>query len=159
MVPTMRRSLLTVPIIVVALALTACASLQRPEPVQVTVADIESLPAGGLEWRMMVRLRAQNPNGVPVEYDGVYLKLDVLDRTVATGVSNERGSIPRFGESIISVPLTVSMLRLMGDVLGMFGKPVDRITYKLDGKLDGPVFGSTRFQAQGELPLPGAATP
>jgi hypothetical protein len=34
------------------------------------------------------------------------------------------------------------------------GKPVDRLNYRLEGKLDGPGFGSTRFQAQGELTLP-----
>jgi hypothetical protein len=29
----------------------------------------------------------------------------------------------------------------------------------MEGKLDGPMFGSTRFQATGELSLPGAGAP
>ena len=155
----MRCSLKTVLMITVALTLSACASVQR-DPVQVTVADIESLPGEGLEFRMMVRLRVQNPNDAPVEYDGVYLKLDVLDKTFATGISDERGSVPRFGESIISVPVTVSALRMAAHALGMLdGKPIDKIHYNLDGKLNGPMFGSTRFQSQGEFALPGATSP
>ena len=39
------------------------------------------------------------------------------------------------------------------------GKPVDKLHYKLDGKLDGLTFGSTRFQAQGEFALSGAPSP
>jgi len=130
------------------------------EPVQVTVADIESLPGEDLEVRMLVKLRVQNPNDTPIEYDGVYLKLEVLDKTFATGVSNEHGSIPRFGEAIVSVPVTVSMLRMAVYALHMLGgTPVDKVKYKLDGELSGPMFGSTKFQAQGELALPGTTSP
>jgi len=130
------------------------------DPVQVTVADIESLPGEDLEMRMLIKLRVQNPNDVPLEYDGVYVRLEVLDKTFATGVSDERGSIPRFGESVVSVPVSVSMLRVAMQALRMIdGKPVDKVNYKLEGKLDGPMFGSTRFQAKGEFALPGTASP
>jgi hypothetical protein len=151
------RCLLTALLIVTALTLAGCASMPGRDPLQVSVADIESLPGEDLEMRMLVKLRVQNPNDAPVEYDGVYVKLDVLGKTFATGVSDERGSIPRFGESIVSVPVTVSMLRMAVNALRMLDdKPVDKLSYKMEGKLDGPTFGSTRFQAQGEFALPGA---
>ena len=154
----MRRSLLAGLLIVVAWALGACAVLEQRDPVQVTVADIDSLPGEDLEVRMLVKLRVQNPNDAPVEYDGIYLKLEVLGSTFATGVSNERGTIPRFSETIISVPMTVSTLRVVARTLGFFaaGTPVEKVNYKLDGKLDGPSFGSTRFSLNGEVGLPGA---
>lgn len=137
------------------MVLAGCAEMPGREPVQVTVAGMESLPGEGLEVRMLVRLRVQNPNDAPLDYNGVYVKLDVLDKTFATGVSDQRGSIPRFGESVVSVPVTVSVLRVALHALGMLdGKPVDKVKYKLSGKLDGPAFGSTRFEAQGELVLP-----
>jgi LEA14-like dessication related protein len=156
----MRTSFLAI-LLIIASILGACATLQS-EPVQVSVAGIESLPGEGLEMRMLVKLRVQNPNDAPIEYDGVYVKLDVLNKTFATGVSDERGSIPRFGESVIGVPVTVSTLRVAIHALGMFmldGKTTDKVNYKLDGKLDGPTFGSTRFQLQGELALPTATSP
>lgn len=146
--------------VLLALTVVSCASLAPRDPLQVTVADIESLPGEGLELRMLVKLRIQNPNDAPVEYDGVYLKLDVQDKTFATGVSDEHGSVPRFGESLISVPVTASALRLALHTFGLVsGKPLDKISYKLEGKLAGPAFGSTRFQSQGELALPGTASP
>jgi LEA14-like dessication related protein len=142
-------------ILLAVLALGACATLPGSEPLQVTVAGIDSLPGEGLELRMLVRLRVQNPNDAPLEYDGVYLKLDVQDRTFATGVSDQRGVVPRFGESVISVPVTASMLRTVLNVLGMLdGRQVDKLNYSLEGKLSGPLFGSTRFQAKGDLALP-----
>jgi len=152
----MRRSFLSIPVILALLALGGCAGMSGRDPVQVSVAGIESLPGEGLEMRMMVKLRVQNPGETPVEYDGVYVKLEVLDKTFATGVSDERGSIPRFGESVIGVPVTVSTLRVALNTLGFVlgDKPAEKVRYKLSGKLAGPSFGSTSFQSAGELALP-----
>ncbi|HEX6828620.1 MAG TPA: LEA type 2 family protein [Burkholderiales bacterium] len=152
----MRRSFLLIAVIIAVLNLGGCAAMPGREPIQVTVAGIESLPGEGLELRMMVKLRVQNPNDAPVEYDGVYVKLDVLDKTFATGVSDERGSIPRYGESVISVPVTISALRVALQTLGyvLNDNLPEKVNYKLSGKLGGPTFGSLSFQADGELTLP-----
>ena len=154
------RALLALLLAAVVLFCGACATLQR-DPVQVTVAGVESLPGEGLELRMMIKLRVQNPNDAPVEYNGVYVKLDVQDSTFATGVSDERGSIPRYGERVVNVPVTVSTLRLAARAVGFFldGRLTEKISYKLTGKLDGPTFGSTRFNAQGEFALPTLIAP
>ena len=79
--------------VVAVILLSACAALQRTDPLQVTVAGIEPLQGQGMELRMLVKLRVQNPNDAPIEYDGVSLKLDVQGNTFATGVSDERGSV------------------------------------------------------------------
>ena len=150
----MRCSVMSALMLGAALTLGGCASMPGRDPLQITVADIESLPGEGMELRMLIKLRVQNPNDAPVEYTGVYVKLDVLDKTFATGVSNQHGSIPRFGESIIGVPVTASMMRIALNAFGILnGQPVDKISYTLEGKLDGPVFGSTRFSAQGQFSL------
>jgi hypothetical protein len=142
----------------VALLLGACASFATRDPLQVTVAGVEPLPGEGLELRLLVEMRVQNPNDVPVDYDGVYVKLEVQGSTFATGVSDVAGSVPRFGEATIAVPVTVSALRMARQVLGVLdGEPVDRISFVLDGKLSGPGFAAERFQSQGEFKLPGAA--
>jgi LEA14-like dessication related protein len=141
--------------VAVAFLLAACAGMPGRDPVQVTVAGIESLPGEGMEMRMLVKLRVQNPNDAPIDYDGVYVKVDVQDKTFATGVSDQRGSVPRYGEAVIGVPVTVSVLRVALNVFRMLdGKGLDQVHYKLTGKLNGPTFGSTRFEAQGELALP-----
>jgi len=138
--------------------LASCAMLPGHDPLQVTVADIESVEGQGMEWRMLVTLRVQNPNDTPVEYDGAYLRMDVLDSTFATGVSDERGTVPRFGEALVRVPVTVSTVNIVRQVIGFAagGKAPDRISYRLEGKLNSPGFGSTRFDSHGELALPGS---
>jgi LEA14-like dessication related protein len=151
----MPRLLPVLRIVAATSLLAACALMPGRDPLQVNVADVESLPGEGFEFRMLVKLRVQNPNDAPVEYDGVYLKLDVLDKTFASGVSDERGVVPRFGEALITVPVTVSTLNLVRQTLGMMidGKRPEKLSYRLEGKLNGPMFGSTRFHSQGELPL------
>jgi LEA14-like dessication related protein len=137
--------------------LAACSMLPFHDPPQVSVAGVESLEGEGMELRMLVKLRVQNPNDVPIDFDGVYLRLDVLDRTFATGVSAAHGTIPRFGEGVVSVPVTVSIVNVGRYAFSLFqgGKVPERINYRLEGKLNGPGFGAVRFQSQGELSLPG----
>jgi hypothetical protein len=124
----------------------------------VTVAGVEALPGEGLELRMMVKLRVQNPNDSDFAFDGAYVELDVLGKTFATGVSDQAGMVPRFGETVVEVPVTVSVLRMVRQVMGVLdGRPVDKIDYVLEGKLNGTGFTSRRFRSEGELTLPTTA--
>lgn len=147
-----RRSFL---LAVAALAMAGCASLPQKDPVQVTVAGIEGLPGEGMEVRMLVKLRVQNPNEAAIHYTGVFVKLDVLGKTFATGVSDESGVVPGFSEAVIAVPVTVSVLRMVRQVVGMLdGQPVNKIRYEMSGKLNGGLFGTERFESTGEFELP-----
>ena len=154
---TSRRSLLALwGVCVLAALLSGCASVSNRDPIVVTVAGIESLPGEGMEMRLLVKLRVQNPNDAPVDYDGIALNLDVQGRSFASGVSAEAGSVPRFGEAVVAVPVTISMLRMVRQVVGMMdGKPVDRIEYELSGKLSSAsLFGTQRFSAKGDFRMP-----
>ena len=132
-----------------------CATLSSHDPLNVMVAGIEPLTGEGMEMRLLVKLRVQNPNDAPIEFDGVALNLDVQGRSFASGVSDETGVVPRFGETVVSVPVTVSMMRMMRQFAGMLdGKPIDKVTYSLDGKLSGTtLFGTQRFSASGDFKL------
>jgi len=139
-----------------ALALGGCASMPHKDPLQVTVVGIESLPdeGEGMEVRMLVKLRVQNPNAAEIAFSGAYLQFEVQDRTFATGVSDQTGVIPAFGEAVVSVPVTVSVLRMVRQVAGMLdGQPVDSIRYEMSGKLSGGAFSTERFSAKGEFSL------
>ena len=80
--PVLLRTVLTSA--VVGLLISGCAALQPRDPLQVTVAGIEPLQGQGLEIRMNVKLRVQNPNDQPLEYNGVALELHVQGKTFAT---------------------------------------------------------------------------
>lgn len=156
---TSRRAVLATALLASTLTIGGCASLPQSDPLDVTVAGIEPLQGEGMELRLLVKLRVQNPNDAPVDYDGVAVKLEVQDRTFATGVSDARGNVPRFGESIIEVPVTASAFRMVRSVVGMMGdQPPEKIAYRMSGKLSSPGFGSRRFSADGEFKLPAGTT-
>ena len=136
------------------LALGACAALNGRDPVQVNVVGIEPLPGQGLEWRMAVKLRIQNPNETPVEFDGIALDLDVRGTGFASGVSDQRGSVPRFGETVLVVPVSVSATSMLRQVINFATGDRARVSYELRGKLAGAGFSSLRFSSSGEVDLP-----
>jgi LEA14-like dessication related protein len=136
------------------LLLQGCAIFQRSDPLQVTVADIQPLEGQGLELRLLVKLRVQNPNDAPVDYNGVALEMDVQGKTFATGVSDAGGTVPRFGESVIAVPVTVSAFRMLGQAVALIRSGGGgKITYEMRGKLNGSGFNSMHFRTQGEFDL------
>jgi LEA14-like dessication related protein len=137
-----------------ALGLVGCASLQPTDPPKVSVVGIEPAAGEGLEARMQVKLRVQNPNDAPIEYNGIYVELDVQDKSLASGVSNQSGTVPAFGEAVIDVPMTLSVLGIAEHAMGLLsGKSMDKITYEMRGKLNSTTSGALRFKSQGELNL------
>ncbi|KMQ80000.1 Phosphonate ABC transporter phosphate-binding periplasmic component [Candidatus Burkholderia pumila] len=120
------------------------ASLFNREEMRVNVAGIEPLEGQGLEMRFAVKLRVQNPNDSPIDYDGVALDLDLNGHSFASGVSDQRGTgtVPRFGETLISVPVTISALSVARQALGYAsGDSVSKVSYAVRGRLAGGALG------------------
>lgn len=140
--------------------LTACASLSGREPVKVNVVAVQPLTGQGLELRFMVKLRVQNPNDAPVDFDGIAIDLDVRGTDFASGVSDQRGTVPRFGELVLSVPVTVSASSVIKQALSFAMGNREKLSYQLRGKLAGSGagagagFGGLRFTSSGEMDLP-----
>jgi LEA14-like dessication related protein len=138
-----------------ALLLVGCAALTAHDPPRVNVVGVEPLASEGLEIRLAVKLRIQNPNDAPIEYDGIALDLEVNGKPLATGLSDARGTVPRFGEAVLSVPVTISVLAAVRQAKGLIdGPPRDGLPYVLRGKLAGGVFGTVRFASEGTLAWP-----
>ena len=138
---------------------SGCATLTgQNDPVQVQVVGVEALPGEGLELRFLCKLRVQNPNDTPIEFDGVYVELEVRGSALATGVSDAAGTVPRFGEVVLSVPVTASALRMARQAIEFYmSSDRSRIDYVLRGKIAGPSFSAVRFESKGELALPTGA--
>ena len=144
-----------------SLLLAGCATLQGNDPLQVTVAGIEPLQGEGMELRMMVKLRVQNPNDAPIDYRGVALTMDVQGKTFASGVSDSSGTVAGFSEAVIAVPVTISAFRMVRQAIGLAtGDGARKISYEMKGKLSGSMFATKRFATRGDFELPAPdATP
>ena len=152
MIPSPRRTALLAGL--GAASLAGCAGLGFGEPVNVSVVGMEPLPGQGMEGRFLVKLRVQNPNDRPIEYDGVSIELDLRGNRLATGVSDERGTVPRFGEAIVQVPVSVPVSALVRQALGFATGDRTRADYRLRGRLASSGFGGVSFSSSGELTLP-----
>ena len=136
------------------LSLGACSSLTPRDPLHIDLVGIEPLPGEELEVRFALKLRVQNPNDSAVDFDGVALELEVNGRPLASGVSDQRGSVPRFGETLISVPVSISAFSAMRQAWGATDyRPGQGLPYVLRGKLAGGLFGTQRFVDSGQLSL------
>jgi LEA14-like dessication related protein len=137
------------------LLVTACATFG--DPLRVQVVGIEPLEGQGMEVRFAAKLRVQNPNEAPIDYDGVAIDLQVRGSAFASGVSDARGTIPRYGETVLTVPVTVSAFAIVRQALGFASGDRSKIDYDLRGKIGGSTFGSVRFESKGVLELPTGA--
>ncbi|MFJ2386166.1 LEA type 2 family protein [Pseudomonas koreensis] len=141
------------------LSLGACALFPNRDPVNINVVGLEPLPSQDLEVRFAIKLRVQNPNETAIDYNGIALDLEVNGRPLASGVSDQVGSIPRFSETVVSVPVSVSAFSVLRQTLGLSQtQTLDNLPYVLRGKLAGGVFGTMRFVDRGKLSLPKAAS-
>jgi LEA14-like dessication related protein len=150
-----QRGSLLVQLAFAVLVVGGCANLQRREPIDVIMVGVEPLQGEGLELRMLVKLRIQNPNDLPLDFNGVSVTMNVQGKRFATGVSDAGGSVPRFGEAIVNVPVSVSVLRIARQTVGVMNKDFrGTLNYEINGKLAGPAFNSVRFKSNGEFTLP-----
>ncbi len=85
--------------IAMLVALAGCQTLTDPEALRVAVVGVDPLPGHGMELRFAVKLRVQNPNNLSVDFDSLAVDLELDGEHIASGVSDQRGTLPRFGET------------------------------------------------------------
>lgn len=155
------KSLLGILLLVCGGVCSGCATLSGyDDSPSVRIVGIEPLNSEGLEARFEVKLRIQNPNESELSYDGVSVKVALNGNALLSGVSNLSGTIPRFSEDVISLPISVSAFGVVRQLLsmtanndsgnGVVNKP---IAYTLKGKLGAPngSLGGVRFTDSGEF--------
>ena len=145
-------------VLLMAYGLGACALFLRGDPVNISVLGLEPLPGQELELRMAVKMRVQNPNESPIDYNGIALNLEVNGQPLAAGVSDQQGHIGRYDEAVIVVPVSITAFSFLRQAYGL--GTVDSLKglpYKLRGKLAGGLLGTVRFTDEGKLDLPKGA--
>jgi LEA14-like dessication related protein len=143
------------------LILAGCAALNHRDALRISIAGMQPLEGEGMEARFAVQLRIQNHSNKPVDYDGIALDLDLRGMSFASGVSNQSGTIPGFGETVITVPVTVPATAILRQVfqIATSDRPgvETKVDYRLRGLLGGPGLAlGHRFDSTGEVTLPAA---
>lgn len=159
----MNRFLQTLLLLVLACVAGGCSQLPLRDPLRISLVGIEPLPGQGLELRMAMKLRVQNPNDSAVDFDGVALEVDLRGLSFASGVSSQLGSVPRYSEVVISVPVSVSAISVLRQGLSFANGDRSSVTYAIRGKIGGSMLNGSTFKTNGQIELPtsllGSTTP
>jgi LEA14-like dessication related protein len=142
------------------LGVCSCTTLApNSDPLTVSVAGVEPLEGEGFELRLAVKVRITNPNDAPVEYSGVALTLELNGKKFGTGASGDSGTVPRYGDTVVTIPISVGAFNMARQVLGFLngGDTTKAVQYAVHGKLEGGLFGTKRFSDKGTFELPGSA--
>lgn len=132
--PRLVAGLAVVTLLLAGAGCATIAPLEAPE-VQVTRLELLEPMPGSLEQRFAVGLRVINPNNRGITVDGLDFELDLNDRRLARGVSNQRFELPRLGEAESTVVVTTSVLDILRQALE-FGQRRDApLDYRLRGRL------------------------
>ena len=151
--PTLRLTFATA---LLASGLCSCTTFgANSDPLNVNVAGVEPLDGEGFELRLAVKVRIQNPNDAPVEYNGVALTLELNGKKFGSGVSDETGTVPRYGETVVTLPISVGPVNMARQVLGFLNSgEIKSVDYAVHGKLEGGLFGTKRFSDKGTFAMP-----
>lgn len=130
--------------------LSACTGIPSHfEKPQVNLAGLQIAELGLIEQKFIVSLRVTNPNDINVPINGLNLKLDVNGQPFATGVSNEKVTLAKLGDTMIKVNVTTNLSSIWKQMKSL-NKP---LAYSLNGKLLLPLVpGGLSFDRKGELP-------
>jgi LEA14-like dessication related protein len=140
--------------LLLVLLVAGCASLSSRDPLTIDVAGIDPLPSEGLELRLAVRVRIQNPNDATIDYTGAALDLELNGQRLASGVSGELGTVARYGESVLTIPVTISAFNVARQLMGFIdNRNPERVTIRISGKLDGGFLSTYRFSDEESIEL------
>ncbi len=85
--------------LLVLLVLIGCSTVMPDlDPPKVSVESVESLPAEGGSPRFRIKLRVVNPNTQALDIAGISYGVEILDREVVTGVTNDVPLIEGYSE-------------------------------------------------------------
>ena len=115
------------------LATTAgCASwFLKGEPPEVLVVNVTPLEATALEQRLQVDLRIRNPNDFDLFVTGIDFTLNLNGQRLARGLSNKDFTVPRLGDTVVSVQTSASTFDVVRQLLN-FSRNQD-LSYDITG--------------------------
>ena len=143
-------------VLLMAWALTAfpgCTSLStKMEPPQISLSNVRVVGVTLLEQQYVLTMRIQNPNDQALHISGLSFELDINGEKFANGVSNQKVTIPGYGQGTLDVTGTSTLAGLLRQLAEL--ERMEELKYNLRGKVkiaDIPV--PIPFEYEGVVPL------
>lgn len=151
----MRNPIRLPSLVFMLLVLAGCASLgPYRDPPRVSLVNVVPMEMTLFEQRYRLTLRIQNPNNADLPVEGMAYTVEINDRKFADGVSNQHFDVPAYGEQVIDVVVTSTLLNVLQQVRDQQSGSLDKVGWKLSGGLSVPgYFGKLSFEYAGSLDL------
>ncbi len=143
------------------LVLSGCASIApQPDQFKVNISSMRMLESTLMEQRFQVSLRVMNRGREAVSIDGMSFDIELNGKDFASGVSNEKVTIPAFSEGIVSVNVTSTIFGIIRQLHGMQQDKAKTFHYQISGSIyPSNSLLSIPFKEEGEIDLNAAAPP
>lgn len=138
-----------------AFVLIGCAGI-RPEmdPPKVSLESFRSLPAEGGVPRFEIKLRVVNPNKQSLDIAGISYSIELLDRELINGVSNDIPLIEGYSEEVVTLQAGLQLFQIVRLFTSLGTQPTDELDYRFSAKIDFNGFVPTqRIEETGEIQL------
>lgn len=141
--------------LLMVLFLSSCASL-RPEidPPKVSLESFRALPAEGGAPRFEIKLRVTNPNKQSLDIAGISYSVELLDRELISGVSNDIPLIEGYSEEVVTMEAGLQLFQMLRLLTSLGSSPGEKLEYRFLAKIDFNGFVPTqRIEETGEIQL------
>lgn len=142
-------------VLALGLGLSGCASLtSEMDPPTVTVESFRNLPSQDIGPRFEIKLRVANPNKQTLDIVGISYTIDVMDKELISGVTNEVPVIEPYSEEVVTLEAGIHMFSVLRLLAGLGKSSADTLDYRFAAKIDFRGFIPTqRVEETGSLSL------
>jgi LEA14-like dessication related protein len=141
--------------LLVLVLLGSCASmLPEFDPPKVTLESFKSLPAEGGSPRFEMKLRIANPNKQSLDIAGISYSVDILDKELLSGVTNDVPLIEGYSEEVVTLEAGLQLFQLVRLLAGLGQQPSDQLDYRFSAKIDfNGLIPTQRIEETGSISL------
>jgi LEA14-like dessication related protein len=137
------------------LMLSGCASITPDlDPPKVTLESFRALPTQGSAPRFEIKLRVANPNKQTLDIAGISYSVELLDKELISGVTNDIPIIEGYSEEVVTLEAGLQLFQLMRLLTSLGSSASDSLEYRFSAKIDFNGFVPTqRIEETGEITL------
>jgi LEA14-like dessication related protein len=135
--------------------LAGCASLvPKMDPPIVNLVSLRTLPTESSAPRFEIKLRIINPNKQQLDIAGISYSIELLDKELITGVTNDIPPIEGYGEGVVTLNAELQLLELLRLMASLGTTRSEPLEYRFSAKLEFNGFVPTqRLEESGQITL------
>lgn len=124
------------------------------DPPKVSLESFRNLPSESGSPRFEVKLRIANPNTQSLDIAGISYSIEILDKELVNGVTNDVPVIEGYSEEVVTLEAGLQLFQLLRLLTSLGTSQSEALAYRFSAKIDFNGFTPTqRLVETGEITL------